>query len=745
MGTEPAAVESFIQAFFRSPNHLSPSHRGLAPFIDLIRAGKPTALPYKTETGTRWYGFALDETLATENRQMLTAFVGPSHGDMSGPAAQLDGSDPIESALAAIAVGPVVRFSALDTRPKSQFPTALELYRETLATRPTFDDVARRPRHRVLSELELALQVSNAPRAEELIDELTALGAYSATDLAFLRVRQFEAQHDWEGLLNYSQLPQILRLRRLPRPVSGGIARAIDAVHFAPHRLAWFAGDPNAAAGAVASFEEIDPGQITVLRFDPDGSCEELRTGRLLYDLTQNGGQKSAEIAADAEDRDLCHWLEAIAGVVDQEPSAPPTEDEKPSADHALRSGDYRAALELCLEGPPAGPAIVTGMRAALNVGTLEAAEKVLRWAGSRPQVLEAARGDKSLLPVEAALRKLCPDDEDNGAVGCWAEWFERLSHPIFRAEAHAILEHCNEWGAEELLDDRANRLLAAIVGTSNDERLAEVALAGVARLTPLLVTHAETPEVPRVAGACLDLLLYFVGPGETSDDLSVDLLALELAGDQVDEVLDQRLSDFVDRWSRVPSPRRVDWALAVVDLTIDFGGSSKPVRDFLASALAEISKWPERLEPSQTATLQQLGAELGLSDSVGQIVQPVLEETAAESTVDPLMFLEGKKLGIYTLFPGVAQRVASIVSSRCPGADVVANDDHVATPGLRSLAESADYMVVALGSAQHAATDAIVGIRGRDRVVRAMGRGSSGMLRALEERLAMGELELAA
>jgi hypothetical protein len=41
--------------------------------------------------------------------------------------------------------------------------------------------------------------------------------------------------------------------------------------------------------------------------------------------------------------------------------------------------------------------------------------------------------------------------------------------------------------------------------------------------------------------------------------------------------------------------------------------------------------------------------------------------------------------------------------------------------------------MVVAYRAAQHAATDAIVVIRGRDGIIRAQGKGSVGLVRALE------------
>jgi hypothetical protein len=197
-------------------------------------------------------------------------------------------------------------------------------------------------------------------------------------------------------------------------------------------------------------------------------------------------------------------------------------------------------------------------------------------------------------------------------------------------------------------------------------------------------------------------------------------------------EEIAKRLVDFRDLWNVIAAPMRLDWPLALLDISVDFAGRAAAVREFFAQVLASVSLWRDRLDDSQEQVLRSLGEDLGEADAVSAVLGTVAGVQLAH---DPLAEALAKKIvGVYSLTPGVRNRVVRLLASRCPTATVEVNADLVSTESLRNLAERADVMVVAFQSAKHAATDAIVAARGRRNILPAAGKGSAGVMRALED-----------
>jgi hypothetical protein len=176
----------------------------------------------------------------------------------------------------------------------------------------------------------------------------------------------------------------------------------------------------------------------------------------------------------------------------------------------------------------------------------------------------------------------------------------------------------------------------------------------------------------------------------------------------------------------------RLDWPLALLDVAVDFAGRAAAVKEFFAQILASVSQWRDRIDDSHEQILRSLAEDLGEEDAASAVLgdpPPVLPAT------DPLhAALVDKTIGVYSLTPGVQTRIVRLLGARCPSATVEVNSDHVSTERLRALAARADVMVVAFQSAKHAATDAIVAVRGRRDVLPSAGKGSAGVLRALED-----------
>ena len=90
---------------------------------------------------------------------------------------------------------------------------------------------------------------------------------------------------------------------------------------------------------------------------------------------------------------------------------------------------------------------------------------------------------------------------------------------------------------------------------------------------------------------------------------------------------------------------------------------------------------------------------------------------------------LAGKTVAIYTLTPQVASR-ARCHRATVAGIDVKLDDSLVSTPALVNLARTADYFIVAVRSAKHAATEAIIEHRSANLpLIWPRGRGSTRML----------------
>ena len=225
--------------------------------------------------------------------------------------------------------------------------------------------------------------------------------------------------------------------------------------------------------------------------------------------------------------------------------------------------------------------------------------------------------------------------------------------------------------------------------------------------------------------------IIYAADASESRDDLSVRLLSDLLGAGISPSELGRLLADLGDRWLEVAAPRRLDWAIAVLDVAIDYAGRTPATERYFGGVLASVAQWPDRVDQAQREALQSIAADLGDEDTFVAILG-VLGEDAAEVGVSAA--LAGLILGIYTLTPGVAQRVERVLRARTDIAEVAVNSDHVSTKALVALARRADVMVVVKRSAKHAATDAIFRERSPESTIVPSGKGSSAVLRSLEE-----------
>jgi hypothetical protein len=186
--------------------------------------------------------------------------------------------------------------------------------------------------------------------------------------------------------------------------------------------------------------------------------------------------------------------------------------------------------------------------------------------------------------------------------------------------------------------------------------------------------------------------------------------------------------------WERMASRAHTAWLCDLLELLLLHPGPREQLLGFVTVAVAPVLAFARQLDQDMLDALASVVAELGAVTLAEQLSGA--EVAAAQTEVDHDA-LRGRLVGIYTLTPQVALRARDAVLRRFPGARVEIDSSHVGTPALRHLAVAADYLIVSIRSAKHAATDAIDRHRPRDKpTLIPRGRGSSRMVQALVEAL---------
>ena len=733
-----AAREEVLSRFFGSHND---ARRGeVRHLVDLYQCQGIGILPHRKGAAERWYGFAIDERQARELRGYLLAAAGPTWSAWSGPAAELDRRDPAESLLAASAEGPVYRLEPAPGR-ESEFRHAIDLLAALLKARPDLTALAPRPRHRVLGDLELALLAGNGAEASALIEELSASGTLGSINLLFLELRRLDAMGEHKALLDHPDLPDVLRRRR-PRAVSVAVARAIQSEYVAPGAAAWVAGDRAAAAVTLAGFAELDSAFQTVLSDPVLADLPAVAAAVALHHVMRGDHSRASQVSQAASSSEHA-FVEGIIQGADQSPPSTVTPSvaaspgAAPSTAAAFSAGNWTEVLALG-EAHTDPVALERIIRSAYNLDTAAAAERAIELLNAAsPADLALARRDRVFRDTERSLRALTAEAEpaaEPRRPASFGALFEALAENGESASALNWAERGRyEWGHDELEDSgRVRALATAIERCAATDATHSTAIGVLAHLLEWLDRAPPAETLAPVLSAAFDLVLYGSDASDSRDALSIRLLGDILRVENSPETLSQRLEEIAELWLPVAAARRVDWPLAILEVALDYGGHTASVRQFFATVVNSTVAWVDRLDAAQADAIRSIARELDEPELAALLPPPPAAGSAED---DPLARLSARTIGFYTLMPGAGTRARDSVRSRCPGvADVETNGDTVSTPALRSLANRADAMVVAHRAAQHAATDAIVAIRGRDRIIPAQGKGSVGLIRALEQ-----------
>jgi hypothetical protein len=373
-----------------------------------------------------------------------------------------------------------------------------------------------------------------------------------------------------------------------------------------------------------------------------------------------------------------------------------------------------------------------------------------LQTLGSAEAALNAldalSDGDRSALlerkMVRSAVDRLralfSPGVEQRlSAPQTWTAWLQRLlDHPDWpNSQAVAICGEL-EYSAADLADINAAEALPGLVEQVADSPRRQA----LQDALPQIVGWLERQELDvRLARPMHDAILTAVAFATDRSASSLETAynateALIRAG--VDETGYQDILDRLDElWKRMAARANVPWLCDVLELLSFNPGPRDELIGFSAAALAPILAFARQLDSNILDTLAATVTSFGAEDLATQLISIAAE--AVKPEIDDTV-LAGRLVGIYTLTPQVAIRAREGIERRFPGVRVQIDSSLDSTQSLEHLAATADYLIVSIRSAKHAATDAIDRHRPRDLpTIIPRGRGSSRMVEALVDTVA--------
>jgi hypothetical protein len=751
-----SAWSALLTVFFGPANRLDwPSDQPV--LAELIRLDEqllardppgPVMLPFVDLQGnSSYYAAARDDDPARQLGEVIAAFVGPTSTSYTGRTLRPEPYDQVHGALVRFAGSPerVFRFDVV-AADRRRVQAQVRRLLTTWTSRPsrTLGEVV--PIGRLLDDFEDALERGEEERANHVLyEDLLHQGRLSGPNRIFLEARYLAAFEHWAVLDQLPDMDDLLRLRR-PALVSDALARlALHQLDSAgvqepegeePHDVA-------ADAGRLAVFTDRVAARFGALV--PSLDLVRSAVGAAYHVLwSLHAGEPGPDVAARLEgtpwrsDPLVALVLDETLGV-----AAPPDEEPEAAADRidavegALAAGLYDRAIDLLEAAPvdlPLVGAVGRILRETLNLRATEVLRRYRLALGEDAVQVELDR-------IAAVAVPSVPDDHDPSLlvpeVVSWPETFRRLATGALTGRA-ANLE---EIGFVELLrnGDELDGVIDALEAV-DDEAVGLVVDEGFALCRRLEGADCDPDLISPLRRKLVEV--WAIG------DVSGQRRRAEVLLEQVEKLLRQGIgtgeySDLVEQltfgWAPFLTDHSVGLSLWAVEL---LAGFRPPADNALpAFALPVFSRiGPHnagRISRPDLMVAVSLAAEYGLDLDVGDALSAAPVETHEAKLPSPFV------IGLYSLDEPALRRAATLIRRDYPGVTVETASDKVATDSLRVLAKKADVFVMAELSSKHAATDAIKVARYPRPYAHAGGKGSSSLLRTVQEQIGQRLTEL--
>lgn len=731
-----SSIAGFLSEFFGDGNALNAKNPHVATLTEQAESewpDVPIALPRTGDERApdlvRWYVLSPARSEDARLAEELGAWIGPTYcATWTSQPAQLDTRDPIDRAAAELAEGAVF---LVDIAAEDRVAVREKLTQLRMLWQERPEERARIPLRtsELLRDLRLSLTNGNPQTARAILEEVERRGLISSENELFLQIAVLEVEGRWPEITKHPRLPD-LAARRRPWSVTRGLLRAIYRAQFVDveesadlaHWIDRAAEIELELPGLFSTRGPLDAPEVAKLFALIDRGHPE-RPYRTRARVLEAPGLSEADMA----------FLESVLDPA--EPEAPDNPLEEARNLTAARDYDPAWDLALSLQGGPERTALL--IECAVELGTASAARVALEVLhdldeADSADLLQSTRLSRDVRDLKASL--VSPEADAAGADSAesWEEWFQALHTSEQWPAAASVAEMgASEWSGENLLSGNGSEL-AALIQHSRTAEQERTFLESAATLLDWLGRLEPNAAVMRVEMAFLEAVCL----GDLRSDVALET-ALAIAESIIESGIDEDeyaevMSNVEAVWDAHVSPRLLPWLTDCFELLGDLPRHEKELEAAAAAMLAAASPAIIRVDAFSVGELSEAAEQIGLVS--GTI--PKAQGTSAAKVWGEIG-RSGEHIGLYTLSPHVGERVKRKLESLIPGVVVTVNSDKKSTDKLRSLAKSADHMIVMLGSATHAATDAIAAMRPESASTLRVGcRGSSGVLAAFRDHL---------
>lgn len=226
-------TEEFLGNFFGAGNDAGQYREIIEPFIQALRRQDDSLLVLpryiRHVDQFKVYVVPADAAQVIPVADLIEAFAGPTYcASGSAYPAQLNPGDPVEAALANFTGQNEAFVIEAGQKPANrvQLRTALSLMQNVVASRPTRLWHVPKPLGRLLAEFDAALAAGGEAASKAALDQLTAQGGITATNLAHLRIKRLDRLGRSDELIAMPGLANVL-IQDPPLPVKEAILNAI--------------------------------------------------------------------------------------------------------------------------------------------------------------------------------------------------------------------------------------------------------------------------------------------------------------------------------------------------------------------------------------------------------------------------------------------------------------------------------------------------------------------------------------
>lgn len=621
----PQYIHSFLRKFFGETNRFqlekinnpNDDQAKLKYWVDLLLQTdpQPTILPHwylvNHQPQVDWYGIAFDERQLRDLSETFMAFVGPTYSNFRGQRATLNPHHPIEKAVQKLTAGKALKVKG---NPKEIW-SGLERLQKVQIRRPRRVTELPRPAGRVLRDFYMALQVRDRASAQKELQYLINQHCLDTLNLLFLQVQLLETDQNWKKLLSLPELPKLMQIRR-PSAVTQALLTAIYRSELQQFE------ENNDPKGAFTHFrEQIFPNYNPLLTVRAGSKRPEVLKLLMLSAVAGEPPRPALrdELLAlsDLESSDF-QYLQELATFLSK-PTPPPIGDKLEQAEQLINGGEYDRAFTLLSSLSPSAKQVSLLLQCAYELQTLEAESQAISAFYQLEErdafgsvcdlrtILESSPWNQNYL---AQLQGNQPTETT--IPNNWLEWLQLVKQtPDWERALYTARQGAEEWDVVQLLTQPGQiREFVQLLPQVKASVLHEA-------LPYLLKSFQSDRNFPRreFSEIYYQFVLILADNTEGGD------ADLELLNQLVDNLFSlginqkkytQLVNQVLQLWTRIASPKKIDWALNFLDLLALYPCPAAQKREEFFHAISEtLDRFSRRVEPQQWEIFRSLAKEL--------------------------------------------------------------------------------------------------------------------------------------